>query len=154
MIRTIISIAILLFIVSCAQQENVATNQAEDKEAIHALMWRYARAFEDLDPDAYASLFAQDGRFGPTQGRDALRETIKNLKESRKDSPREYLLITDARIEFVDKTHARYHQYWMTVFEPAEQGASPNVTAVGRGMDELVKIDGQWLIQTRLASQE
>ena len=148
--NTLVVSAVLLFI--AAGLPGAYAQSAADKEAIHDLMWRYARAFEDLDPDAYASLFAQDGRFGPTQGRDALRETIKNLKKSRIDSPREYLLITNARIEFVDKTHARYHQYWMTVFEPAEQGASPNVTAVGRGVDELVKIDGQWLIQTRLAS--
>jgi len=127
---------------------------AADREAIHTLMWRYALAFETLDPDAYVSLFADDGRFGETQGHDALRTMIENLKQSRVDSPREYLLMTDAWIEFIDETHARHHHYWMTIFEPAEQGASPDVSAVGRGVDDLVKIDGEWLIQTRLAPQE
>jgi uncharacterized protein (TIGR02246 family) len=127
---------------------------AADREAIHELMWRYARAFETHDADAYVSLFAEDGRFGSTQGHDALRTMLENLKESRADSPREYLLMTDARIEFIDETHARHHHYWMTVFEPAEQGASPNVSGVGRGVDDLVKIDGEWLIQTRLTPEE
>ncbi len=60
-----------------------------------------------------------------------------------------YHMTTDPWIEFVDETHARHHTYWMTVFGSAEPGAAPNVAAVGRGVDELVKIDGKWLIQSR-----
>jgi hypothetical protein len=37
----------------------------------------------------------------------------------------------------------------MTVFAPAAQGETPRVAAVGRGIDELVKTDGQWLIRSR-----
>jgi hypothetical protein len=118
-------------------------------------MWRYARAFESLDPDAYVALFTKDGRFGPTQGHDALRASIEKLKKSRLDSsPREYLLITDAWIEFIDATHARHHHYYMTIFAAAKQGASPSISGVGRGVDELVKVDGTWLIQTRLAAEK
>jgi hypothetical protein len=117
-------------------------------------MWRYARAFESLDPDAYVALFTKDGRFGPTQGHDALRATIEKLKKSRLDSPQEYLLITDAWIEFIDATHARHHHYWMTIFAATKQGAPPRVSGVGRGVDDLVKIDGKWLIQTRLAPEK
>jgi hypothetical protein len=127
---------------------------AADREAIHELMWRYARAFESLDPDAYVSLFAKEGRFGSAQGHDALRATIEKLKKSRLNSPREYLLMTDAWIEFIDATHARHHHYYITIFAAAEQGASPKVLGVGRGVDELVKIGGKWLIQTRLAPQK
>ena len=144
--------AVLLLTVAGLPRADAQT--AADKDAIHDLMWRYALAFEALDPDAYVALFAEDGQFGPTQGRDALRESIENLKASRLESPQEYLLITDARIEFIDATHAHHHHYWMTVFEAAEQGGRPNVTAVGRGVDELVKVNGRWLIQTRLATEE
>jgi hypothetical protein len=126
---------------------------AADREAIHALMWRYARAFESLDADAYVALFTKDGRFGPTQGHEALRATIEKLKKSRSDS-REYLLITDAWIEFTDATHARHHHYYMTILVAAKQGASPGISGVGRGVDDLVKIDGTWLIQTRLAPEK
>jgi hypothetical protein len=125
-----------------------------DREAIHALMWRYARAFESLDPDAYVALFTKDGRFGPTQGHDALRASIESLKKSRLNSPQEYLLITDAWIEFIDATHARHHHYYMTIFAAAKQGASPSISGVGRGVDELVKVNGTWLIQTRLAAEK
>lgn len=37
----------------------------------------------------------------------------------------------------------------MTVFAPASQGETPRVAAVGRGIDELVRTDGQWLIRLR-----
>src|SRR5262245_37399876 len=117
-------------------------------------MWRYARAFESLDPHAYVALFTKDGQFGPTKGHDALRASIETLKKSRSDSPREYLLITDAWIEFIDATHARHHHYYMTILAAAKQGASASISGVGRGVDELVKIDGKWLIQTRLAAEK
>ena len=132
----------------------ISAQSAADRDAIHELMWRYARAFEELDPDAYASLFTEEGQFGPTQGRDALWASIESMRESRVDSPQEYLLITDANIEFVDETHARHHHYWMTAFESAGEGESPRVTGIGRGVDELVKVAGEWLIQVRLASGE
>ncbi|MBI4474409.1 MAG: nuclear transport factor 2 family protein [Acidobacteria bacterium] len=144
--------AVLLFM--AVHLPGAYAQTAADREAIHELMWRYSRAFEALDPDTYVSLFAKDGRFGTTQGHDGLRAMIEKLRKSRSDSPREYLLITDAWIEFIDDTHARHHHYWMTIFAPAKQGASPNVSGVGRGIDELVKIDGKWLIQTRLAPQQ
>jgi hypothetical protein len=47
------------------------------------------------------------------------------------------------------KGHARYHSYWMTVFARAGATAPPRVAAVGRGTDELVRLNGRWLIQSR-----
>jgi uncharacterized protein (TIGR02246 family) len=143
-----------VFLLAAANFPGAHAQSAADREAIHELMWRYARAFETLDPETYVALFAEDGQFGPDQGQDALRTMLEELRDSRVDSPQEYLLITDARIEFIDATHARHHHYWMTVFEAAEAGESPRVSGVGRGVDELVKIDGEWLIETRLAPQE
>jgi uncharacterized protein (TIGR02246 family) len=127
---------------------------AADRDAIHELMWRYARAFESLDPDAYVALFTKDGRFGPTQGHDALRASIEKFQKSRAAGPREYLLITDAWIEFIDATHARHHHYYLTILAAPKEGASASISGVGRGVDDLVKIDGKWLIQTRLAPEK
>jgi hypothetical protein len=58
-------------------------------------------------------------------------------------------MTTDSWIEFIDPTHARHHSYWLTVFGAVGRGAMPNVAAAGRGVDDLVKVNGRWLIQTR-----
>jgi 3-phenylpropionate/cinnamic acid dioxygenase small subunit len=124
-------------------------------------MWRYVRALDTYDEVAYASVFTEDGQFGAgpnaTRGRDALRQMVAGLENARTErdaasgtpSPAMHHIITNAHIEFVDAEHARYHSYWMTVFAPAAQGETPRVAAVGRGIDELVKTDGQWLIRSR-----
>jgi hypothetical protein len=58
-------------------------------------------------------------------------------------------MTTNNWIEFVDDTHAQYHSYWMTVLGPAEQGGTPQVAGAGRGIDYVVKINGEWLIEKR-----
>jgi hypothetical protein len=43
---------------------------------------------------------------------------------------------------------ARYDSYWMTVF--AAVGDTPvRVAAAGRGVDQLVRVNGHWLIKNR-----
>lgn len=131
--------------------------EAGDRTQIDALMWQYVRAIDSFDPDAYVSVFTPDGAFGGTKGRDALHKMVVDLKKSQDERRARgeqilamHHIVTNASIEFVDKDHARYHYYWMTVFggaagvEPA-----PRVAAVGRGVDDVVRVDGKWLIKTR-----
>ncbi len=133
--------------------------RAEDREAIEELMWRYARALDTFDPDAYAALYTEDGQFGAsenaTKGREALSQMIANLRAGRETraaegdpAPPMYHMTTDVWIEFVDDTHARRHSYWLTM-NGAGGGNPASIVAVGRGVDHLVKIDGRWLIQIR-----
>lgn len=150
----------VVFLLAALALPSALADQAADREAIDALMWRYARALDTLDAQGYAATYTQDGKFmaGGTviEGRDALREYIEGLQESMGETPDPamYHMTTDAWTEFVDETHARHHTYWMTVFGPAEQGESPRVAAAGRGVDDLVKVDGEWLIQTRNVSPQ
>lgn len=124
--------------------------RAEDRAAIEALMWRYVRALDSFDADAYAAVFTEDGQFGQTKGRDALKEMVRNFAQNRtEDSPPMYHMIANSHIEFVDENSARFHSYWLTVFGPEEQGAAPRVAAAGRGVDELVRVNGEWLIRSR-----
>jgi len=131
--------------------------EAQDRAQIEALMWDYVRAIDSFNPDAYVNVFTPDGAFGATRGRDALRKMVVDLKKSQNDRRAKgeqilamHHIVTNASIEFVDKDHARYRYYWMTVFggaagvEPA-----PRVAAVGRGVDDVVRVNGKWLIQTR-----
>ena len=146
-----VGIAILLF-----SQSAVAQDRASDHEAINALMWRYARALDTFDPDAYVAVYTEDGQFRagntPTQGRDALWQMIEDLRVGREERAREgnpaaplYHMTTDSWTEFVDDSHAVHHTYWLTV----AAGSPPNILAAGRGEDRLVKVDGRWLIESR-----
>ena len=129
--------------------------RTEDREAIEALMWRYARALDTWDADAYAAVYTEDGQFGvgenATQGREALRNMIAAFtggRDSNNPPPQLYHMTTDTWIEFIDETHARHHSYWITM-RAATADAPAGVAAVGVGVDELVKVDGEWLIQLR-----
>jgi hypothetical protein len=131
--------------------------QAEDRTQIEALMWNYVRAIDSFNPEAYVSVFTPDGSFGATKGSEALRKMVADLKKSQDDRRAKgeqilamHHIVTNASIEFVGENQARYHYYWMTVFggaagvEPA-----PRVAAVGRGVDDVVRVNGKWLIKTR-----
>ncbi|HZV17581.1 MAG TPA: nuclear transport factor 2 family protein [Sphingobium sp.] len=131
--------------------------QAEDRVQIEALMWNYVRAIDSFNADAYVSVFTPDGAFGATKGSDALRKMVVDLKKSQEDRRAQgqtilamHHIMSNASIEFVDKDHARYRYYWMTVFGgPAGVEPAPRVAAVGRGVDDVVRVGGKWLIQTR-----
>lgn len=134
---------------------------AQDRADIQALMWRYVRALDTLDENAYAEVFTPDGVFGSganaAKGREALKKVVIDVKKSRAEreakgepkSPAMHHIITNAYIEFIDKDHARYHSYWMTVFAGGPRTDPPRVAAAGRGIDELVRLNGQWLIKSR-----
>jgi len=138
----------------------VLADRAADREAIHELMWRYARALDTFNADAYAAVFTKDGQFGSgntaTKGEQALKDMVKGVKDGRdrraangETVPPMYHMTADSWIEFIDDNNARHHSYWMTVFGAAGPGTTPNVAAAGRGVDDLVKVDGKWLISVR-----
>lgn len=124
--------------------------EAEDRAEIEQLMWRYVRALDSRNAEAYAAVFTEDGQFGAgdsaTRGHEALKEMIQGLGPG--DGPQMYHVIANHSIEFIDADRARYHSYWMTVFG-ATEGTQPRVAAVGRGIDELVRTDAGWLIRLR-----
>ena len=153
--KLLVSWALLAFTVSvggAALADDGA--RAEDRAQIEELMWRYARALDTFDADAYAAVYTEDGEFkaggNATKGREALRQMVANLGQNRNESsPPMYHMTADSYIEFIDENTARHHTYWMTVFGAAGQGQAPRVAAAGRGVDELVKVDGRWLIKSR-----
>ena len=49
----------------------------------------------------------------------------------------------------MDKDHARIEAYWQTVFGAQGQTTPVRVAAAGRSVDQLVRVNGQWLIQSR-----
>ncbi len=143
-----------------AASGDMLLQQAKDRAEIEQLMWQYVRAADTLDADRYASVFTQDGSFLNTQGHDGLRKMITDLKTGQDQRRAEgqlsggmHHVMSNQHIEFVGPDHARVHYYWQTVFGgPAGQQPPPNVAAVGRGVDDVVRVDGKWLIQSRNVS--
>ena len=131
----------------------------EDRTAIEKLMWSYDRALDTYNADAYVAKFTPDGAFGQTKGPDALRKMITDLKkgvDERKAKgehvPAMRHFTMNQYLEFTGPTTARYHYYHQTVFGTFGRGGAPDapvVVAAGNGVDDLVKVDGKWLIKYR-----
>jgi hypothetical protein len=140
-------------------QDNAA-REARDRAEIEALMWRYTRALDTRNADAYAAAYTPDGQFvtgaNATKGRAALHKMVAGLKDQYdagvakgEPQPPMYHMTMNHYLEFVDRDHARLHAYWITAFGPAGEKVPLRVAAVGRSVDHLVRVNGQWLIQTR-----
>lgn len=54
-----------------------------------------------------------------------------------------YHITTNQHIVFIDEEHARCDAYWMGVLKTGE------IVSTGREVNELVRIDGRWLISFR-----
>jgi uncharacterized protein (TIGR02246 family) len=134
--------------------------EAKDRVEIEDLMWRYVRALDSMNADAYASVYTEDGQFGTgpnaAKGREALKKIVTDVKARRaereakgeKSAPMHHV-IANSHLEFIDKDHARMESYWMTVFGSSGPETQPRVAAVGRSVDELVRVNGHWLIKSR-----
>ena len=164
--RTRLTATAALFLVAligsrAAAAGSDALREAQDRAQIESLMWRYVRALDTYNADAYAAVFTPDGQFGTganaTSGREALAKMVTGLKtraaeneaKSGAKAPPMYHVITNSYIEFIDKDHARLQAYWMTVFGAVGQNVPARVAAAGREIDELVRLNGHWLIKLR-----
>ena len=129
--------------------------EARDRAEIEDLMWRYTRALDTGDGEAYAATYAPDGQFGTganaTKGRDALRKLAAGQPRTATTTarPQMYHMHANHMITFTDKDHARFDAYYLTARAAGGQDQPLQVLAVGRSVDELVRLNGRWLIQTR-----
>ena len=139
---------------------SASDDETKDREAIEALMWKYARALDTLNADAYVSCYTPDGQFiagpNPTTGTAALHKMIADLKDRRDEQIKKgetpapmYHMDMNKYVEFVGKDRARHHTYWQTVFGAVGRGGQVRVAAAGNAVDDLVKVDGKWLIRVR-----
>jgi hypothetical protein len=158
-IVTLLFVAFLGF--HAAAGANGTQREAEDRVQIEKLMWQYVRALDTENAEAYAATYTFDGQFGSgtgaVKGREALKKMIADLRQRDADNeaktgakrPAMYHVIANSYLEFVDKDHAHMEAYWMTVFAQAGPKVPARVAAAGREVDELVRLNGQWLIKTR-----
>lgn len=149
-------LAASLALSSCATGKETGNDplRIEDRIAIEQLMWDYIQALDSHDAERYAALFTPEGEFKgvgiSAKGRDALKKMIEgtaaaqaSANQGEAPAGRLYHVLTNPHIEFIDQDHARFHAYWM--------GALSNrgVSSAGREVNDLVKVDGRWLIDVR-----
>ena len=156
--------AVMVFAVALASgtilaQDNSA-REAKDRAEIEELMWRYTRALDTGDGTTYAATYTADGQFSAgtsvTKGREALKKMVDALKEQEaaakakgESRPPMYHMEANSWIEFVDKDHARYHSYYLTVVAGGAASTPPRIAAAGRSINHLERVNGKWLIKLR-----
>lgn len=143
-----------------AAAKNESQARPEDRAAIEKLMWNYVRALDTANPDAYAATYAPDGQFGTgpkaVQGRAALQKMIADYRQQAAEAeakgqkrPPMYHMLMNSDLEFTGANRAHMEAYWQTVFAQNGPNSPARVAAAGREVDELIRINGQWLIQLR-----
>jgi hypothetical protein len=141
--------------------ENETEREVQDRAQIEKLMWHYVRALDTGNADAYAAAFTPDGQFGSgasaVKGREALKKMISDFRQRTAENeaktgekrPPMYHVLANSYLEFRDKDHAHLEAYWMTVVAAGGPKVPSRVAGAGREVDELVRVNGQWLIKTR-----
>jgi 3-phenylpropionate/cinnamic acid dioxygenase small subunit len=143
-----------------AKSDADVLREIRDRDQIEDVMWRYTRALDTNDADAYAGVYTADGQFGAganaTRGREALRKMIADLKSRAAEAeakgekrPPMFHMTANERVSFADKDHAKVEAYWITAFGAVGQATPLRIAAVGRSVDDLVRVNGQWLIKSR-----
>lgn len=152
--------AVLLMQPAARADDEALLREMKDRAEIETLYWNYSRALDTMNADAYAAVFTPDGKFGSgqtaVQGAAALKKMVSDLKDGRdqreaagtKSAPM-YHVIANHSVNFTDKDHAVYEAYWMTVFGALGQDTPVRVAAAGRSVDQLVRVNGKWLIRSR-----
>jgi uncharacterized protein (TIGR02246 family) len=135
--------------------------EAQDRGEIEGLMWRYVRALDTHNADAYAACYTEDGTFqaggNVTKGRAALKKLIEDGRQRAAERaakgeaapPQMYHVATNVYVELVDADHARYHAYWQGVFESGGANVPARVGSAGHEVSDLVRVNGKWLIAKR-----
>ena len=144
---------------TASKSDDEVLRQTRDRQQIEELMWRYARALDTGDADGYAALYTTDGQFSSganaTKGRDALKKMIAGARQPQPGAqpvaprPPMYHTTANHQIVFTDKDHARIDAYHITMVAGAGRETPPRVAGVGRSIDELERVNGQWLIKSR-----
>ena len=63
--------------------------------------------------------------------------------------PPMYHMTANHQLRFIDKDHARIAAYYITMVAAAGPETPWRVAGVGRSIDELERVSGQWLIKSR-----
>jgi hypothetical protein len=145
---------------TASKSDNDVLREARDRQQIDELMWKYARALDTGNAEAYAALYTPDGQFSAggtaTKGRDALKAMIAEHAGVAADK----ILDHDLSLYDVQKGTlggvedefiyvARLDAYHITLAAGSGRETPPRVAGVGRSIDEFERVNGKWLIKSR-----
>jgi SnoaL-like protein len=166
MLRTFMASLVLALVglvmapVSRASDADVI-RESRDRAEIEQLIWKYVQALDNLDDVAYPTFFTEDGSIccehdHTFKGRAEIRQLLVEVKEKRAQAqakgevvPKTYHPIFNSHIEFRDKDHAHIDSYWFTAQATKPPNGEPKISLVGRCEDEVVRVNGKWLIKSR-----
>ena len=146
---------------TAAAADNDALREIQDRFQIEKRMWDYARALDTGNAEAFAANFTEDGQFGrganAVKGREALMKMMGGFRKARvgdtqaksEQARKMYHMTANHYIEFVDKDHAVFHGYWLAFVSTEGANQQPTIVGVGREVNELVRVKGNWLIKVR-----
>jgi SnoaL-like protein len=81
---------------------------------------------------------------------DALKEQEADRKAKGEPArPPLYHMEANTWIEFIDKDHARYHAYYLTLAGAGGANVPARIAAAGRSVNHLERVNGKWLIKLR-----
>ena len=142
---------------TASKSDNDVLREVRDRQAIDEVMWRYARALDTGDAEGYAALYTPDGQFSAggtvTKGREALKKMIGGPRAAAQPGaparPQLYHTTANHQIVFIDKDHARIDAYHITGAAGSGRETPPRLAGIGRSIDELERVNGQWYIKSR-----
>jgi 3-phenylpropionate/cinnamic acid dioxygenase small subunit len=134
------------------------TRELSDRAAITDVMHKYVWAVDSLDADGYASVFTPDAQIDSNgvliRGHEAIRRVVTDQitrqaanRAEGKPAGRLYHVISNERIELINRNEAVYRSYWQTLRRGADNRYATG--GFGTSEDHLVKRNGRWLIALR-----
>jgi 3-phenylpropionate/cinnamic acid dioxygenase small subunit len=135
--------------------------ESRDRADIEQLIWKYVQALDNVDVEAYPTFFTEDGSIccehdHTYRGRAEIRKLLEEVRDRRAQAkakgevvPKTYHPIFNFHIEFRDKDHAHIDSYWFTAQATKPPNGEPKISLVGRCEDEVVRVNGKWLIKSR-----
>ena len=118
-----------------------------ERDAITRLMVRYADRIDANDPVGAAACFAPDGLgvyWGDSRGREAIAERLTGILAGFHATSHH---LTNVQIELTGETTARAQSY-VYAFHRIK-GSMEHTHYWGRWVDELTKLEGEWLFARR-----
>ena len=126
-----------------------------DLELLRKFPQRYARAADDRDHDALASLFDPEGTIDGTRGTQAVPdylEWMRNLPQSYASSMH---MLADPLVDFEAGSDTAHLDAYAVVFQTGPvSGEGGDLTLGMRYRDDMVRRDGVWRIHRRVATTE
>jgi hypothetical protein len=129
-----------------------------DRDAIQATIDRYIRGLDRLDTETYLSAWTEDSEislYGEDvhSGHEALAEYIVNERAARATAQEkgagfvQFHQLSNQRIEFTGPDTAEHRAYWTASRRDA--AGKIEIAFIGRLVDQVVRRDGEWLLQRR-----